>query len=243
MRVAAVVAIVLLFLPGESSAQRLRLPGVGRRPRPTELPPQAPGIARELSYRRLPLSIESYPLYSRVEASGFIAEGVHSSWSSLGGGTRADYRIKGHLSATLDMTSSFMGGPTVMETVELGTRLGSQRGEHRLYPFVDVRYGYAYAYHSYFQPLGDPFGASTPQSAGYASRYSHGFGGVGGAGMEFTLTQTLSVTTAASMMRSDMTAHDFRSTTPTRDQYRMTSYRYMLGIKYNPVRLIQPPTR
>jgi len=243
MRVCAVVAIGLLLLPGESSAQRLRLPGVSRRPRPTELPPQAPSIARELSYKRLPLSVESYPLYSRIEASGFIAEGVNSSWTSIGAGTRADYRITRQLSATLDMTSSFLGGPMIMETVEIGTRLRPERNDRKLYPFVDARFGYAYAYHSYFQPLGDPIGASTPRNAAYGSQYSHGFGGVGGAGIEYALTRTLSLTTAASVMRSRMTAHGFQGVIPTSDKYRMTSYRYMLGIKYNPVRLIQPPTR
>jgi len=241
MRVHAVVAIVLLLLPAESSAQRLRLPGVGRRARPAELPPQAPTIARELSYRRLPLSVESYPLYSRIEATGFIAEGVNSSWTSFGAGTRADYRINRHLSATMDMTSSFLGGPTVMETVEIGTRLRPERNDRKLYPFIDVRYGYAYAYHSYFQPLGDPFGASSPRPAAYSSQYSHGFGGVGGAGIEYALTHTLSLTTAASAMRSRMTAHGFEGVRPTTDRYRMTSYRYMLGIRYNPVRFMQPP--
>lgn len=241
MRVHAVVAIMLLLLPAESSAQRLRLPGAGRRPSPPELPPQAPTIARELSYRRLPMSVESYPMYSRVEASGFIGEGVNSSWTSFGAGTRADYRVTRHLSATMDLTSSFLGGPMVMETVEIGTRLRPERNDRRLYPFVDVRYGYAYAYHSYFQRLGDPLGASMPRPAGYSSQYSYGFGGVGGAGVEYALTPTLSLTTAASVMRSRMTAHGFEGVRPTSDRYRMTGYRYMLGIRYNPVRFLQPP--
>jgi hypothetical protein len=158
-------------------------------------------------------------------------------------GTRADYRVTRQLSATLDLTSSFLGGPLVMETAEIGGRLRPERSERKLYPFVDLRVGYVYAYHSYFQPIGDVFESATPQPAAYGSRYSQGFGGVGGAGIEYALSRTLSLTTAASLMRNRMTAHGFRGNRPTNDKYAMTSYRYTIGIRYNPVRLIQPPTR
>src|SRR5688572_10663496 len=107
MRTRAVVAIILLLLPVELSAQRLRIPGIaGRRPRPAELPPQPPSIARELAYKRLRFSVESYPLVSYVQSSGFVGDGGASSWTSFGMGTRVDYRIAPHLSATMDMTSS-----------------------------------------------------------------------------------------------------------------------------------------
>lgn len=248
MRTRAIVALVLLALPVELSAQRLRLPGIGgRRPRPAELPPQAPTIARELAYRRLPLAVESYPLISRVESSGFMGNGVSSSWTSLGAGTRADYRIKPQLSATLDLTSSFAGGPVIMETAEIGARLRPERAERlegRLYPFVDLRFGYAYAYHTYFLPIGDIFGSMPPQSAAYGTRYSQGFGGVGGVGAEYVLSPRFSLTSGASLMRTRMTAYGYQGNRPTNDKYRMTSYRYTLGIRYNPVRWIaQPPSR
>lgn len=244
MRIRAVVAIVVLLLPVESSAQRLRLPGIGsRRPRPADLPPQAPTIARELAYRRLPLSVESYPLISRIESSGFIGDGGASSWTTFGMGTRADYRVAPVLSATFDLTSSFLGGPVVMETAEIGIRLRPERNERRVYPFVDARVGYVYANHTYFQPFGDIFGSMTPQPAAFGSRFSQGVGGVGGAGIEYALTRTTSLITAGSVMRTRMTAHGFNGSRPTNDTFSMTSYRYMLGIRYNPVRLIQPATR
>lgn len=239
----AVVAIVLLMLPALPaglSAQRVRLPGIGaRRPRPAELPPQPPAIARELSYKRLPLSVESYPLISHVESSGFSGAGIASSWTSFGAGTRADYRITRHFSATLDVTSSFAGGLVNMETAEIGARLRPESSQRRVYPFVDARAGYVYAYHAYFRPYGNVFESFTTQPLGYGSRYSQGFGGVAGAGVEVTLTRRFSLTTAASLMRTGMTAYGFQQMRPTNDIYRMTAYRYTLGIKYNPVRLIR----
>lgn len=238
MRIGAAVAMIVLLLPVELSAQRLRLPGA-RRPRPAELPPQAPGIARELAYKRLRFSVESYPLISRVESSGFIGDGVVSSWTSAGTGTRLDYRIAPHLAATMDVTSSFIGGPLIMETAEIGTRLRPDRSERRLYPFVDVRFGYVYAYHTSFRPIGDYFGSGN-QPAGFGSQYSQGFGGVAGAGAEYALTRSLSLTTGASAMRNRMTAYGYQGVRPSNTKYQMTMYRYTLGIRYNPVRLITP---
>ena len=152
-------------------------------------------------------------------------------------GTRADYRVNRFLSATLDMTSSFNGGPMVMETAELGARMRPDRNERRLYPFLDARLGYGYAYHSYYRPIGDVIDNASSQPLGYGSRFSHGIGAVGGAGMEFAITTRFSMTTAASIMRSRMTAQGFQELRPTRDKFWMTSYRYMLGVRYNPVRL------
>jgi hypothetical protein len=239
MRVRALLAILVLLLPAASSAQRLPMPGTGRaRPRPADLPPQPPAVARALAYRRLPLSVESYPLLSRIETSGFTGDGMAPSWTSFGMGTRADYRITRYLSATMDVTSSFVGGPVVMETAEIGTRLRPERNDRRVYPFLDARVGYSYAQHRFFQAF-DPF--ASPASLAHGGRYSSGFGALGGAGMEVALTTRFSLTTAASVMHSRMTAYGFEGTRPTRDTYRMISYRYTLGIRYNPVRLIRPP--
>jgi hypothetical protein len=239
MRIRAAIALIVLLLPAEVSAQRLRVPGA-RRPRPSELPPQAPGIAREMEYKRLRFSVESYPLVSRVQSSGFIGDGVASSWTSAGAGTRLDYRLAPNLAATMDLTSSFIGGPLVMETAEIGTRLRPDRSERRFYPFVDVRFGYAYAYHTYFRPIGDLFGSVNTQPALYGSRYSQGFGTVAGAGAEYALTRRFSLTAGASAMRNRMTAYGYDGVQPSSTRYRMTVYRYTAGIRYNPVRLITP---
>jgi hypothetical protein len=242
MRVRAVVAIGLLLLPAGLSAQRIRAPRIGGRgpAQPAPLPPQPAAIARELAYKRLRLSVETYPLISYVQAPGF-GDGVVTSWTSFGAGTRADYRLTRYASATLDITSSFLGGPAVTETAELGARFHRQRSESRAYPFVDIRAGYMHAYDSYVTPLDNVYGYPTTQAVGYGARYSHGVGGVGGAGLEYALTRRFSLTTAGSVMRNHMTAYDFRGARPMNRGYWLTSYRYTLGIRYNPVRLITNP--
>jgi len=239
MRIRSVVAIVLLLLPAVSDAQRVRLPRMGRGPaRPTPLPPQPAVVSRALAYKRLPLSVESYPLISHFQAAGFVAPGVVTSWTSGGVGTRLDYRVARHVSATVDMTSSFFGGPARTQTLELGTRLRPERSERRLYPFIDVRAGYVSAYDSFMRPgdFADPF---APTLGGMGSRYSQGVGGVGGVGLEYALTRMISLTTAASAMRARMTTYNFRGVAPANASYLMTSYRYTLGIRFNPARLMR----
>ena len=241
IRVRAAVAIVALLLPVELSAQRLPLPGTGKRgpARPAPLPPQPEPIARNLAYKRLRLSVEGYPLISYVRSPGLTGGGPVVGWTSLGTGTRADYRLTRHASVTLDLTSSFAGGPADVHTAELGTRLGRERSDRVLYTFVDVRVGYILA-HSSFGAIGAEYSYPTTEGAG-AFRYSQGLGGIGGVGMEYALTRTLSLTTAASVMRNRMTTHAFVGSQPTERTYTMTLYRYTLGIRYNPVRVIGRP--
>ncbi|MEX2179282.1 MAG: hypothetical protein WD801_11260 [Gemmatimonadaceae bacterium] len=232
----SVVATALLLLPAVSSAQRVPIPN-GRGPaRPAPLPPQPPAVARELSYVRLPVSVESYPMVSRFETIGFSENGI-TSWTSFGMGTRADLRVTRLVSATLDMTSSVFGGPAQTQTVEIGTRLRPERNERRLYPFADVRMGYVHSYDGYFRPydLADPY---VGMSAGVGSRYSQGVGVVGGVGMEYALTRTLSLTASASTMRARMTTYRFTGAQPSSDRYRLTSYRYIAGLRFNPVRYL-----
>jgi hypothetical protein len=233
-RVGVGLALVVLLLPEELSAQRIPLPGT-RRPgpaRPAPLPPQPEVIARSLAYKRLRLSIESYPLISYVRAPGF-ADGPFSDWTSFGAGTRADYRLGRNVSLTLDLTSSFAGGPANVHTAELGTRLHPGRSESRLYPFADVRIGYVGAYSGF-----DAFGGY-PIGDGFRS--SEGFGGGGGVGAEYTLTRTLSLTTAASVMRSHMTTRTLLGGQPGEHSFNLTLYRYTLGLRWNPVRVVRVP--
>jgi hypothetical protein len=238
MRVRAVVAVVLMLLPAGASAQRVPLPGTwGQGPaQPVPLSPQPPAIARELAYRQLPISVETYSLISFAQAPGFASDGRTATWTSFGMGTRAAYRLTHNASATLDLTSSLAGSPVTVQTAEIGTRLSPERSESRVYPFADVRVGYITAYD---RSLDDPFGYLTTQGV-YGARYSNGFGGVAGIGMEYTLTRTFSLTTAGSVMRSHMTAHDFASGVAAVPSFAMTSYRYTIGIRYNPVSLIMP---
>jgi hypothetical protein len=242
MRVRAVVAIALLLLPAESGAQRFPLPGTGRRgpAQPVPLSPQPEPIARALAYRRLRVSVESYPLISYIQSPGLAGDGRTSAWTTFGGGTRAEYRVTHIASATLDLTSSFAGSPLIVQTAELGTRFRAEPSERRVYPFVDVRVGYVSAYdRSLGSVVYDLNGFPTPQSTS-GTRYSRGFGGIAGVGMEYSLTRTLSLTTSGSVMRSRLSARDIQSTRAVDPAFAMTSYRLTLGLRYNPVRLVMP---
>jgi hypothetical protein len=236
IRRAAILALVALLLPAELSAQRLPVPRIGRRgpAKPAPLPPQAEPIARQLAYRRIRLSVESYPMIT------YIQDGVLSDWASFGMGTRADYRVAPNVGITLDFTSAFAGGPANVYTMELGTRLRPDRMESRLYPFLDFRVGHARAYSGgYIDVTGGGFGPPTVDEAGF--QYSSGFGAVAGAGAEYWLTRTLSLTTAASIMRNRMTTTTLVGADQGERSYNLTLYRYTLGIRYNPVRVIQVP--
>jgi hypothetical protein len=239
MRVGAVAVIAALLIPAELTAQRLPLPGTGRRgpARPAPLPPQPEPIARPLAYKRLRLSVESYPLISYVRSPG-VAGGPVVDWTSFGTGTRADYRLTRHVSATMDLTSSFAGGPVNVHTAELGIRVGRERAERTLYTFADVRVGYVRSHGRSFDAIGEPFGSPTTDGVD-AFRYSDGFGAVGGVGMEYALTRRFSLTTAASLMQNRMTTRTLVGAQPSERSYGMTLYRYMVGIRYNPVRVIR----
>jgi hypothetical protein len=241
MRIRALFAIALLVLPAAAEAQRVRTPRLGGRggARPAELPPQAPTISRELAYRRLPVSFESYSLMTYVRFPGF-GDGVVSKGTTFGAGTRMDYRLSRFMSGTLDMTSSFIGGPAITQTAELGTRFHTARSEGRVYPFVDVRAGYLYAYNRNFQSFDDQFVMPPQPQFGYVGQFSHGFGGIAGGGLEYSLTRRFSLTTAASVMRTRMRVGGFQSFQPEHGRYWMTSYRYVVALRYNPVRLITP---
>jgi hypothetical protein len=240
-RAAQAALLALVLLPAIGEAQRLRLPGRGRPGGPTALPPQAPVVAREQKFVRLPISTETYQIISYFDSPGMTAGAPFSTWTSLGLGQRFDYRVARHLSATLDMTSAMLGGPALTYSAELGMRLRRERSEHRFYPFLDLRYGYLYAVNSRARML-DFVPGSDAQTFGFADGYNDGFGAIGGAGMEIALTNTLSITTLASAVRANMTAHDFSSANQSaKEHFPLTAYRYAFGIRWNPVRYFAQP--
>lgn len=240
MRARVALTFVLLAAPiVAADAQRLPLPRSRGPARPAELPPQPGSIARELAYRRLPYSAETYPLVSYNDASAAVTTSGLSSWVSWGVGQRIDYRVAPALSATIDFTASLLGAPVRTETVELGLRLRRDRNVDKLYPFADVRIGYMQAFQSQFRPfdVDDPFTSGAP---GQGSRWSRGFGAVGGGGVEYALSRMFSVTTSAMLMRSRLTTQTFL-TGGEETRYWLTTYRYTLGLRFNPVRAVTPP--
>ena len=239
MRIRLTLAFALLTVPAVAvSAQRLPLPRA-RPARPAELPPQPASLAREYAYKRLAYSAESYPLVSFNDAGAAVTTRGVSSWVSWGFGQRLDYRMAPAVSATLDFTSSFLGAPVRSETVELGLRFRPDRNADRFYPFADVRIGYLQALQTQGRPfdVSDPFYEGAP---GQGSAWSRGFGAVGGGGMEYALSRMFSVTTSAMLMRSRMRTRTFL-TGGQDTRYWMTTYRYTVGLRFNPVRSVQAP--
>lgn len=238
MRVRIVMAAVALLLPSVATAQR-RAPGLdGRGPErrlPTGRQPEV--VARAQQIVRSRYSVEAYPLLNRVEATGLGAGSPPAKWTSIGSGTRLDWRQTDYLSWTIDVTASYLGGPAITETAEVGTRIGSQRWNDRLRPFADLRVGFEHI----SQSLSNQDLSFTPVfSQSSAMRYGRGFGAAAGAGVEYFLTNALALTTAASVMRTSMTGYDFTGmSVPTGETgFRMTTYRLAVGLKYNRVRYI-----
>lgn len=235
MRIRTVAAIALLALPATLSAQRLPRGVFGRGVGRAEPPPMALAIARQMSYRRMHFSIESYPVVNFVEAPPSATGVAH--WTSYGGGTRADYRLNRFVSATFDVTSTILGGPAETQTAELGTRLHRERTESRAYPFLDFRVGYLQSYNNFFPAIdGIAIPGSRPGGSGF--RYSRGFGAITGGGMEYALTRRFSVTSGAFFMRSNVMGYGYSGAMPARNRYMMNMYRITMGIRFNPVRMV-----
>jgi hypothetical protein len=235
MRIRSAISVAL-FLPSAIFAQA-RTPRIGgaRPGQPVPLGTQPEVVARAIAIQRSHYSVETYPLISRVQAPGYSAGRPISGWTSFGSGTRLDYRLTRLLSWTVDLTSSYLGGPATFETAELGTRIRPENWEYRLRPFADVRLGFEHSSGQYSSPVDLGIGPASTLAMG--SRYSRGFGGVAGAGLEYSLTNTFALTTAVSAMRSNMTSYRYVGVPgPTSgDSYRMTTYRLAVGLKYNAV--------
>jgi hypothetical protein len=193
-----------------------------------------------LEERRWRLSVESYPLVSFVQSPGMSPTRAFSSWTTFGTGTRADYLLTRNLSATMDITSSFLGGPAITNTAEVGARVHPEWAEHKLYPFADFRIAYVSAYDRRLGTADEVFPYQTlPGNA--AVRYSTGFGGSAGVGLEYAITNRWSLTSVASVLTSRMRASGFDINEPYTNRFGFTSLRYMFGVRYNPVRIMRYP--
>lgn len=237
MRTRVLVLAALVALPSVASAQRLPRPRVGRRPtpEPAALPPQAEPVAKALAYKRSRWSAEGYMLVSRFQVPE--PTGGVTAYTSVGSGTHADYRYTDHWSASIDLTASLIGSPTRAETAELGTRYSPLSWDQPLRPFFDVRAGYMHMFDPFsFASFGDP----AAPGAGSASRYTRGFGAVTGGGFEYSLTRSLALTSAVSVMRSRMSTYRITpGTIPNGTTFWMTTVRYTLGLKFSPTRSLQ----
>ena len=236
----AAIVVVSILLPATLSAQRLPMPVIPRPAVPAPLPPQMTPVAQDLAYKRLRVSVETYPVVSFVRTPGYASSGAFPNWWTFGTGTRADYRLTRYMSATLDMTSSFLGGPALVETAEAGTRVARPRDSGRLSPFADLRFGYIATFTKNSAAYDGIYGGLVPGAAEVAS-YSHGFGGIGGAGFEYALTRVFSLTTELSVMQGGVTAHAFEGATLTDRHFGISAFRYTLGLRFNPVRYVRTP--
>jgi hypothetical protein len=236
MRTNALAVIALLALSSGLGAQGVRLPRIGgTMPQPTSLPPEAPGVTRALAYKRSRWSAEGYSLISAIQVPG--GAGGMTSYTSFGAGTHADYRYTDRVSATADVTVSTLGGQATAETAEVGMRFRPMPFDEQLRPFFDVRAAYMHMYDTYAIPGGAGFTVGGPGQFIDEGRYSRGVGGIGGAGLEYSLTRTLSLTTELSALRNRMDTYRLTGAAglPGNANYWMTSYRFTLGLKYNPV--------
>lgn len=239
MRARHIAALVLLLLPSVAQAQR-RFPwwfGRGR-DEGREMPPVPGQISRDLSYHRLRYSVESYPFITTIQAPGFAAPGIRSQWTSLGVGEHLSWRLSQWSSVAADVTSAQIGGLAATESIELGTRIGPERWNHRVHPFIDARIGYMRAFEGYF---GSPSIVVTSAGA-QEMRYGQGFGGVVGFGVERSLTNTLSLTTAFAYARNRLDSRSFNPGTTDNERYTMNAQRYIIALRWNPVRYLGRPT-
>ena len=232
MRARTFVAALLVLAPSALSAQLIPV-RIGRRgpAQPQPLPPQPTPVALQLAYTRSHLSFETYPMVSFTSVPGF-APGRAGSWASIGVGTHADYRLARFMTATMDLTSSLFGGPALMQTAEVGARFNRARGGGRWYPYFDLRAGYLASYLNSGAVNGDVYTLPT-----YNDRYSHGFAAIAGAGFEYALTSAMSLTTGASLLSGGLT---LESSSATDQYFTITSLRYTLGLRFNPVYALHP---
>jgi len=227
-------------LPSTLSAQIIRLPHRGRRTQPPgrPMPPQIKPVAQATAYRRSRWSFESYPLISSIQTPGPLGGGT--SYTVVGAGVMGEFRALERISGTFDVTSSIPGTSMSMQTIELGTRIHTVPSDRQLRPFLDVRAAYAHM-NDLFTGSVSTGGPLPSQEFIQGMRYSQGYGGIAGAGLEYSLTARVSVTTELSALRGRLTT--YRLSAPTsfpasEGAYWMTAFRYTIGLRFTPVHLM-----
>jgi hypothetical protein len=231
MRTRVVAVIALLSLPCALSAQILRPRPSTRTPAdPASLPPTISEVARTLAYKRARWSFEGYTMMSAIQVPS--ATGGAVSYSTLGSGTHADYRLNDRLATSVDMTVSALGGPE-METAELGARFRPLPPGMQVTPFFDLRGGYTRLADNYSYPLGTVGVGGSSQFVD-GQRYSGGFGAVAGAGIDAFIVGSWGFTAEMLAVRSHMNTYSMTTgDIPSRSTFGMTSFRFAIGLKYN----------
>ena len=230
MRARSLLAIALVVLPAAADAQRIPMRIRDRGPaRPAPLPPAPGRVVREMRYVQLPYTVESYPF-----ASYFNAPGLGSrldNFAAGGFGERLDLRLMRQLSLTLDMTQTFIGGPAVAQTAELGFRFRPESEiARKWYPFFDVRSAAMYIE----ERNSRAFDYVDPTTASRFGQASFGFGGAVGTGVEYAITPRFTLTTTGALMRANL--RPVVNTTREVGNATMTAVRYSIGFRFNPGR-------
>lgn len=233
MSVRALVSLALLALPMVAESQ-VRMPRIARRgpARPAPLPAVPTVLNREMQYVRRPYTVETYPLIAYYTAPGVQSGGP--SWTGGGMGTRLDLKLARIVSLTLDMTSTFMGGPVYAQTVEAGTRLRPAPSEAKWYPFFDLRASYVLTAEK-SRPA--DFVSEAPSTF---ARTHHGVGYVVGTGLEYALHPRVTLTTAATYLRAGLAPVFSPEYRPMRGSSTLTATRFSIGARFNPGRWSMP---
>jgi hypothetical protein len=163
--------------------------------------------------------------------------GGDASYMVSGMGAVAEYRAMERVSGTLDVTSAMPGTSAMLQTIEVGTRIHTLPYDRALRPFFDVRAAYAHMSDLFTSsPVTGASGAPS-QEFFQGQRYSSGYGGISGAGLEYSLTTRFSITTELAALRGRMTVYrmDMPTSIPANmGSYWMTSFRYSIGLRFTP---------
>lgn len=242
MRAHVLLAAGLVLVPSLAEGQqRPRIRLGGQPPRTTGALPDGPAarpVSQALRYQRLRISVEGYPMVSRVSVPS-VAGVPGETFTTGGTGTRFEYRFHRLAAGTLDITSSFIGGPVFNQTAELGLRFGPSRATRDIVPFADARAGYFFA-----MPRQQFGGFPNDPQMNFSSvmDYSTGPAAIAGGGVEFAATRLFSVTTAMSYARAHMRAHNGLRSSNVLDRYTMSATRFIVSLRYNGVKVLPPTT-
>jgi hypothetical protein len=251
MRVRLLALAVVLALPGLSAAQRIpvRPPTI---PIPKQPPKEPPAVAREMNFRRMRWSSETFQLSSLTYMPA--PSGAMTRYMTMGAGTHYEYRLgmADRRAFTVDMAGGASGNDPDNPLLMLGTELG---GRFYSRPHPDGARYYTDARLSYSGTLNAELsGTSTNWNAGSSGagrgQHARGFGVVAGVGAEVPFTVRFSFYGGLSLARSRMTIFGYDDVdrnsnlldllTPGEAKGHLwaTSLRMQVGFRYNPVRYL-----